>query len=223
MYKFGISYYIMSAANRIPLSGVKVRLVRPGSDFAHGIPLIETPVNSGYYETDKLDEPDWGFYQIWDDRVKEEGSFSGKTCIVGQLDAFGIKDKAIGTNQVDNEAITSDKLSAEAVKTKNIANSIITLSKLIYEVQDQNQGRGLQSNQTPPIMEVDDMVEHTLDKSYDQIPHIILTPWCDCNLFIKDVKHEDRRIIISLAKGQRFDANEWRYTILAISTEPNMD
>jgi hypothetical protein len=223
MYKFGISYYMMSAASRIPLTGVKVRLVRPGSDFYHGIPVHETPANSGYYETDKLEVTDWGFYEIWDDRVKEEGSFSGKTCIVGQLDSYGIKDKAIGTNQVDNEAITSDKLSAEAVKTKNLANGIIPLSKMICEIQDQSQGRGMQSNQSPPHMELDDLAEHILVKEYDHIPHIILTPWCDSNLFIKDVKHEERQIIITIAKGQRFDAPEWRYTILAISSEPNND
>lgn len=43
MYRFGISYYIMSAANRIPLLGLSVKLVKPGETFEQGIRLEEKP------------------------------------------------------------------------------------------------------------------------------------------------------------------------------------
>jgi hypothetical protein len=218
MYRFGISYYIMSAANRIPLSGLHVKLVKPGETFELGIRLEEKPVDSGYYETDKLYEPDWGFYEIWDDRLEPRGSFSGKTCTVGKLDSKGIKDKAILNNHVDNEAITSDKISDNAVQPNHFSDSSIVLSKIAHEIQTENQGVGEPSQQTPPRID-DNMVIHTLLKEYRTMPHVILTPHCDTNMYIKDIKLESGIVTITIAMGQRFDAEEWRYTILVIATE----
>jgi len=218
MYRFGISYYIMSAANRIPLSGLHVKLVKPGETFEHGIRLEEKPVDSGYYETDKLDEPDWGFYEIWDDRLDPQGNFSGKTCTVGKLDSRGIKDNAIHSNHVESEAITSDKISDNAVQPNHFSDNSIVLSKIACEIQDQNQGVGEPSQETPPRID-DNVAIHTLLKEYNATPHVILTPHCDTNMFIKDIKLESGIVTITIAMGQRFDAEEWRYTIQAIATE----
>ena len=219
MYKFGISYYIMSAASRIPLSNVDIRLVRPGADFESGIKLREVKDTSGYYETDTLKEAECGFYEIWDDRISNKGAFSGKSCTVGKLDARGIQNSSIYTYHVENEAITSDKLSPNSVQTKHIKDGIIPLSKLIYEIQDETRGVGEPSQRTPPSMEEDDISIHTLDKEYDFMPHIILVPWCDSNLHIKDATLEGNTVKVVIAKGQRFDAPEWRYTLLVISSE----
>jgi hypothetical protein len=217
MYKFGISYYIMSALNRIPLSNVDIRLVRPGADFASGIKLKEAPQGSGYYETDKLLESDWGFYEIWDDKIDSNGAFSGKTCTVGKLDARGIQDSAIYTNHIENEAITKEKIGKNAIQPEHIDDCIFPLSKLAREIQDQTLGRGIPSGERPPKNE-DDQVEHTLEKEYDFMPHIILTPCCDKNMFIKDIKLDNKIVTITLAHGQAFIPEEWRYSILAIES-----
>ena len=218
MYRFGISYYIMSAANRIPLSGLHVKLVKPGETFEQGIRLEEKPADSGYYETDKLDEPDWGFYEIWDDRLEPRGNFSGKTCTVGKLDSRGIKDKAILSNHVESEAITSDKISDNAVQPNHFSDHSIVLSKIAHEIQDQNQGVGEPSQQTPPRIE-DQWARHKFNKEYFTKPHVILTNQCDCHLYINDIKLEERELIVFIGIGQRFSAQELKYTLMVISND----
>lgn len=218
MYKFGISYYIMSALNRIPLSNVDVRLVRLGGDYANGIKCKETPQGSGYYESDKLDESDWGFYEIWDDRQDTNGGFSGKTCTVGKLDARGIKDSAIYTNHVENEAITSEKIAKNAIHSEHFEDSSILLSKLVCEIQDQTRGMGEPSTETPPKPE-DEQVVHFLDKEYNVLPYIILTPYCDKSIFIKELILEGLTVRIVVSRGQSFTPEEWRYSLLTIKRE----
>lgn len=219
MYRFGISYYIMSAANRIPLTGVTIRLVRPGVKFHNGIKVSETTSDSGYYETDTLREQDWGFYEIWDDKVDPNGSFSGKTCIVGKLDARGIKDSAIYTNHVLNEAITADKLSDDCIERRHLKNETIPLSKLFYEIQDQDKGVGTASQRTPPDINHDQSIEHKLDKEYGNLPQVLLTSQCDCFLYIIDIKLDGSRVIVTVGIGQRWSAHELKYNILALSTD----
>jgi len=218
MYKFGISYYIMSAFSRIPLSNVDIRLVRPGATFASGIPVKETPQGSGYYETDKLLEPEWGFYEIWDDRQNPSGGFSGKTCTVGKLDARGIQNNSIYTNHIENEAVTKEKIGLNAIQSEHFEDNTIPLAKLACEIQDQTRGTGEPSTETPPRPE-DDQVVHTLDKEYYILPHIIITPYCDKSIFIKELNLDGVTIKIVLTRGQSFTPEEWRYSILAISSE----
>ncbi len=219
MYRFGISYYIMSAANRIPLSGLHVKLVKPGETFEQGIRLEEKPPDSGYYETDKLDEPDWGFYEIWDNRLDPRGNFSGKTCTVGKLDSRGIKNNAILSNHVENEAITSDKISDNAVQPNHFSDNSIVLSKIAHEIQDQNQGIGEPSQQTPPRLEEDQRAIHKFNKEYFTKPHIILTNQCDCHLYLNDIKLEERELFVFIGIGQRFSAQELKYTLMVISND----
>jgi len=215
MYRFGISYYIMSAANRIPLSGLHVKLVKPGETFEQGIRLEEKPADSGYYETDKLDEPDWGFYQIWDDRQNHNGGFSGKTCTVGKLDARGIKDGSIYTNHLENEAITSEKIAKNAIHSEHIDNCVFPLSKLSCEIQDQTRGIGHPSAENPPKDE-DDYVVHTLDREYCVPPYIIITPFCDKNISINEIIHDGLQVKVVLVRGEAFVLNKWNYYLLAI-------
>lgn len=216
MYKFGISYYIMSAFSRIPLSNVDIRLVRPGDVFSNGIKCKETHTGSGYYETDKLLEPEWGFYEIWDDRQNPNGGFSGKTCTVGKLDARGIQNSSIYTNHVENEAITSEKIAKNAIHSEHIDDFIFPLSKLACEIQDQTRGTGHPSAEMPPKNE-DDQVVHTLDKEYSTLPHIIITPYCDKSIYIKELIMDGVTVKIVLTRGQSFTPEEWKYSLLAVS------
>jgi len=216
MYKFGISYYIMSAYSRIPLSNVDVRLVRPGDVFSNGIKCKETPQGSGYYETDKLLEPEWGFYEIWDDRQNPNGGFSGKTCTVGKLDARGIQNSSIYTNHVENEAITSEKIAKNAIHSEHIDDCIFPLSKLAAEVQTETKGLGIPSHDMPPKPE-DDQVVHTFDNEYDVLPHIIITPYCDKKIFIKEINLDNKIVKLVLTRGEPSFPDEWKYSILALT------
>ncbi len=217
MYRFAISYYIMNGVTRIPLSGVTIRLVRPGDIFVNGVKLTETPTGSGYYETEVLTEPNWGFYEVWDDKVNPNGAFSGKTCTVGKLDARGIKDSAIYSNHILNEAITPDKLADDCIEPRHIKDSTISLSSLIHELQDETRGVGESSTHSPAIFDVDKFADHKLEKDYEEIPYIILSTQCDAHLFIKDIKQDGTQITVSVGLGQRFQAQDVKYTILAIS------
>jgi len=218
MYRFAISYYIMNGVTRIPLSGVTIRLVRPGDVFENGVKLSETPAGSGYYETEVLSESFWGFYEVWDDRVDPNGSFSGKTCTVGKLDARGIKDSAIYSNHILNEAIISEKIANDAIRIEHIKDSNIPLSKLVREIQDQSMGKGMPSEESPPRNE-DEQVVHIFEKEYFSMPHIILTPFCDKNMFIKDITLDNKIVTIVLSHGQAYVPEEWKYNLLVISSE----
>lgn len=182
MYRFGISYYIMNSANRIPLTGVTVRLVRPGASFAQGIKVEENPSGSGYYETDTLREQDWGFYEIWDNQVDPNGSFTGKTCTVGKLDARGIQNSNIYSNHVLNGSITAEKLSDACIESRHLKKENISLTNLIYEAQNQDMGVGSPSRRAPPDINLDQAIEHKLDREYDKLPQVILSNQCDCFL-----------------------------------------
>lgn len=90
MYKFGLAYYQANNAERIPVTGLTVKFVRPGGTWASGITAPET--SPGYYELTILTEAAAGFYHIWDNTSTPTGSFSGKTAIVGPLDAAGFQE-----------------------------------------------------------------------------------------------------------------------------------
>jgi len=219
MYRFAISYYIMNGVTRIPLSGVTIRLVRPGDVFENGVKLSETPTSSGYYETEVLTEPNWGFYEVWDDKVNPNGAFSGKTCTVGKLDARGIKDSAIYSNHILNEAITPEKLADDCIEPRHVKDSTISLSSLIHELQDETRGTGDSSAHSPAIFDVDKYADHKLEKDYEEIPYIILTNKCDANIYIYDTKLDNGLVTVSVGIGQRFQAPDVKYTILAIQVK----
>ncbi|MDP2174160.1 MAG: hypothetical protein Q8J62_10345 [Candidatus Cloacimonadaceae bacterium] len=216
MYRFGISYYIMSAANRIPLSGVTIRLVRPGADFANGIRVTETPSGSGYYETDTLREQDWGFYEIWDNKVDPNGSFSGKTCTVGKLDVRGLQNDCIYGNHILNGVVTGNKLANGSVSAQHLSFNTFTLSNIAHELQNQNRGVGDRTQSSPADLRSDTFISHKLDKDYETIPHIILTNQCNCFLYFADIKLDGNQITVTIGIGQLFEAQDAKYQLFVI-------
>ncbi|MDP2173463.1 MAG: hypothetical protein Q8J62_06785, partial [Candidatus Cloacimonadaceae bacterium] len=174
---------------------------------------------SGYYETDTLREQDWGFYEIWDDKANPNGSFSGKTCTVGKLDARGIQNSAIYTNHVLNESVTADKLANDCIEKRHLKNETIPLTKLIYEIQNQNKGVGVPSQLTPPDITRDLSVNHKLDREYNTLPQVILTNQCDCFLYIADIRLDGRHVTVVIGISQRWSAPELKYNILALSVD----
>lgn len=91
IWRYAIAYYQTQGANRVPLPGLDVRLVRPGGAWLDG--LISTEVAPGYYEAATADPGSCGYYEIWDN-ASGQPSRTGKTAILGPLDASGITDAA---------------------------------------------------------------------------------------------------------------------------------
>ena len=89
MYKYGIAYYQAQGSSRVPVTGLSVRLVRPGLNWSDGLSLQETA--PGYYEITVLTEAQCGFYEIWDTSLHPPGGFSGKHAVLGKLDFAGIQ------------------------------------------------------------------------------------------------------------------------------------
>jgi len=216
MFKYGISYYIMEDGIRKPQTGVDIRLLRPGGDWQTGKRMIETE-NSGYYDCLIETEADCGFYEIWDNRGNPNGSFSGKTCTIGKLDARGLQNDCIYGNHILDGVITGSKLANGAVALNHLDTGVrLPLSKLLYELHDQNTGIGDNSQTSPGSCKDDKYINHVLDKEYEIIPHIILTNQCNCFLYIADIKQEGTQITITIGIGNNFDAEFAKYQLLAL-------
>lgn len=216
MYKYGISYYKMELGERVSLSGVDVRLVRPGTEWVNGIKLTETET-SGYYECFISNEEDCGYYEVWDDRGNPAGSFSGKTCTIGKLDARGLQNGCIHGNHIWDGVVTESKIANEAVFLNHLNNEFkLPLSKLVYELQDQDKGIGDSTLSSPANCKDDKYITHVLDKEYDKIPHVIITNKCNCFLYIKDIIQEGSQITVIIYIGHNFDADLAKYLLLIL-------
>jgi hypothetical protein len=215
MFKYGISYYIMEEGVRKPQSGVDIRLLRPGADWQTAKQLIETE-NSGFYDCLIEHESDCGFYEIWDNRMIPTGSFSGKTCTIGKLDARGLQNDCIYGNHILDGVVTGSKIANNSVSAKHLDGSLFTLSKISHELQDQEKGIGDQTQATPARVRDDRFISHKLDKEYNTIPHIILTNQCNCFLYIADIKLDGTQVTITIGIGQVFDAEFAKYQLLAL-------
>jgi hypothetical protein len=123
MFKYGISYYTVENGERKPESGLDVRLLRPGGNWQTGIPLIETG-DTGYYECFIEDEKDCGFYEIWDNRNDTNGSFSGKYCTIGKLDARGLQNRCIYGNHIEDGAVTASKIAQHSLPAHQLPQSL---------------------------------------------------------------------------------------------------
>ncbi|GAB1467723.1 hypothetical protein MASR2M64_04060 [Candidatus Cloacimonadota bacterium] len=217
MYKYGISYYKMELGERVPLTGVDVRLLRPGADWVDGLLLTETET-SGYYECFISDEADCGYYEVWDDRGNPAGSFSGKTCTIGKLDARGLQNGCVYSNHILDGVVTTDKIANGSVTMNHLNGDVkLPLANLLYEVQDQDNGIGDNTQSSPASCVDDKYITHVLDKEYKFIPHVILTNQCNCFLYVKDIAQEGAQITIKICVGNNFDADSAIYQILAIS------
>jgi hypothetical protein len=217
MYKFAISYYTMEGTERKPQSGVDIRLLRPGQSWAEGKHLIETVPDSGYYALDIQNESDCGFYELWDNLGNPLGQFSGKTCTIGKLDARGLQNKCIYGNHILDGVVTGSKIANEAIGTEHLQNGLLSLTKLQYELQDQDKGVGDNSQSSPAKLSEDKIISHILDKEYQDLPHVILTNQCDAFLYIADVKLDGNRVTILIGVSQVYTASDPFYKLLALA------
>jgi hypothetical protein len=217
MYKFAISYYTMEGTERKPQSGVDIQLLRPGQSWAEGKYLIETVPDSGYYAIDIQNESDCGFYEIWDNVGNTQGQFSGKTCTIGKLDARGMQNDCIYGNHIQDGVVTGSKIANEAIGTEHLQNGLLSLTKLQYELQDQDKGVGDNSQCSPAKLSEDKIITHVLDKEYLELPHIILTNHCDAFLYIADVKIEGNLVTVMIGISQVYTASDPLYKLLALT------
>ena len=158
MYKYGISYYYMDGIIRKPRTGVDVRILRPGQSWAEGQRLIEVTEGSGYYEIGIEDEADCGFYELWDNLGNPFGQFSGKTCIIGKIDARGLQNNSIYANHILDGAVTGPKIANGSLSKTHMAPEILNLSKLEHEIQDQTKGVGGTSQDSPANLRDDKII-----------------------------------------------------------------
>ena len=217
MYKFAISYYTMEGIERKPQSGVDIRLLRPGQSWAEGKHLIETVPDSGYYAIDIQNESDCGFYEIWDNLGNPLGQFSGKTCTIGKLDARGLQNNCIYGNHILDGVVTGSKIANEAIGTEHLQTGLLSLTKLQYELQDQDKGVGDNSQCSPAKLSEDKIITHILDKEYQELPHVILTNQCDAFLYIADVKIEGNLVTVLIGISQVYTATDPFYKLLALA------
>lgn len=87
IWRYAIAYYQTQGSNRVPLPGLTVRLVRPGGSWGEGLSTAE--VAPGYYEAVTGDAAECGYYEIWDNATGV-AKRTGKTAVIGPLDALGI-------------------------------------------------------------------------------------------------------------------------------------
>ena len=83
MYRYGLTYYQAGTEERIPVTGLDVRFVRPGGTWESGLRASE--LSPGDYEVYIPNEAAAGYYHIWDTSSFNPGRFSGKTAIIGPL------------------------------------------------------------------------------------------------------------------------------------------
>jgi hypothetical protein len=207
----------MEGIERKPQSGVDIRLLRPGQSWAEGKHLIETVPDSGYYAIDIQNESDCGFYEIWDNLGNPLGQFSGKTCTIGKLDARGLQNNCIYGNHILDGVVTGSKIANEAIGTEHLQTGLLSLTKLQYELQDQDKGVGDNSQCSPAKLSEDKIITHILDKEYQELPHVILTNQCDAFLYIADVKIEGNLVTVLIGISQVYTATDPFYKLLALA------
>lgn len=212
MYKYGISYYTIEEGERVPLTGVDIRLVSPGQSWGDGFALIETET-SGYYECQIEHENECGYYEVWDDR-SGSGAFTGKTCIIGKMNAKGIQNNSIFGNHVVDGAITGTKIGNGSVGKNHLADQVLTLAKMQYETQDETKGVG-DVTSTSPATPDDEYITHILGNEYAAIPMVLLTVRCNCHIYIYDVQKEDTKITVRLRIGKIHEVEELSYLLIA--------
>lgn len=215
MYKYGISYFKMENGQRLPLSGVDVRLLSPGESWDNGIPLVEKET-SGYYEC-LLDENDCGYYEIWDNLGDSDGTFTGKTRIIGKMDARGLQNECIYGNHISDGVVTATKIANNAISLNHLSSEfILSLSRIFYELQDQDDGIGDVTMRSPASCTKDKYITHELNQEYSALPYIIITNQCNCFMYVSDISLDGSKVTIKIAIGNNYDADYAKYQLMAI-------
>lgn len=213
MIKYGISYYTTGPNGREPLTGLQVRLLRPGQAWAEGIPLYEKET-TGFYEGTIEDEVDQGFYEIHDNRENPAGSFSGRTVTVGKLDARGIQSRSIYTNHIEDGAILSTKIANGAIANNHLEDNSISLQKLRYTIENQSKGVGNSTGQTPAVPGSDKYASHAIDGSYSSIPIVLIAPKCDAPLWLESVTLSGDQLTVVVGFGSLDISAALRYDLV---------
>lgn len=219
MYRYGIAYYQMDGTERKPVTDADVRLLRPGQSWAEGLALAQAVAGSGYYEITTDDPTKLGFYEIWDDQVAPAGAFSGRCCLIGQMDSRGFQNAAVLSNHIADAAVTAAKLAAGSVTTDKLALAMLPASALIYEAQDAADGVGDVSEASPGVIETDTKVLHEFDREYSAEPLIFLTPRCDLNLYISQVTLAAGALSVAVGLGTAGAATTLAYDLIVIAKE----
>lgn len=215
MYKFAISYYTMSGVNRVPLTGLTVKLVVPGADWASGLALTETVANSGHYEVDIATEAECGFFEIWDNQNNPSGAFSGKTCLVGKIDARGIQNNAIYGNHILNGVVTGPKIANNSIQASHLNTAfLVPFAMVTHETQTQDDGIGTTTTSTPP--EATDLsADHVFANEYDSMPVVIVSANSKIAVYVENLDLTDK--VLSVRVGFiNADAAVPEYTILVL-------
>lgn len=128
MFKFSIQYSVVIDDVRTPLTGLTVKLVKPGSNWASGISVPESGT-SGYYEAE-VDSG--GYYEIWDDQ-DSAGAFSGKTVVLGTADAPALAAASVTAEKLATASVTTAKIEDGAVNSYKLAEACVTDDKIANE------------------------------------------------------------------------------------------
>ena len=128
---FSIDIWDWQDSNKVPLTGLTVRLVLP--DGAWGDPsaleLHEDPVGSGHYVVENVTEEQKGSREVWHDGG-DVGADSWLRVIVGRVDEDSIKDDAVTENKIADGAITENKIADAAITEDKIEDAAVTESKI---------------------------------------------------------------------------------------------
>jgi hypothetical protein len=205
----------MEDGQRVPLSGVDVRLLSPGASWDDGILLIEKET-SGFYEC-FIDEEDCGYYEVWDNLSDPDGAFSGKTCIIGKVDARGLQNECIYGNHILDGVVTANKIANNAISLNHLSSEfILSLSRFLYELQDQDDGIGDVTMSSPASCTEDKYITHKLNREFSAVPYIIMTNQCNCFMYVSDISLDGSKVTIKIAIGNNYEADYAKYQLLAI-------
>jgi len=114
-------------------------------------------------------------------------------------------------------AVGGTKIANEAIGTEHLQNGLLSLSKLQYELQDQDKGVGDISQCSPAKLTQDKFITHILNKEYQELPHIILTNQCDAFLYISDVMLVGNQVTVKIRISKVYTATDPIYKLLALA------
>lgn len=215
MYSYNITYYRLEDDERVPDTGLKVMLVRPGQHPATGLSADEIG-SSGHYSVMTSDPADKGFYEIWDNRSGEM-SFSGRVCVLGPTDTEGIQPNSITNDLIADGAVTGSKIMGGALSEKHFTELALSLESIAHEVQNEHHGKGTESNTTPALFSSDKTIMHTLTDNYGHAPIVHLINQSNGHLWLEDVSVSGGTATVTLGVGPNHgEKDQVKYTLLVL-------
>ncbi len=220
MYRYGISYFRIENGQRVPITGLEVRLVKPRLGWETGIVLKETGQNSGFYESDIIATDKAGYFDIWDNKTNANvPSMSGKSVVVGCVDSDGIEQGAVNAYHLADESITSDKIAKDGIYQANLKDGHVSLAKLSCIIENQTKGIGYETGHTPAIVGSDKTIVHTINLKDKKAPLIFLSSMCDCPMFISEIKENTDTWTVKLTCGEKQKMDNFFYNLIVLRAE----